>query len=70
MYQLMTDQNMWIGLLLFIIIIIITECHKQHLVQGLQGCTHGDTQRFNHAQSLKRASEQFTLRKIASDSDD
>jgi len=45
---------------IIIIIIIITECHKQHLVQGLQGCTHGDTQRFSHAQSLKRASEQFS----------
>ena len=54
-------------LLCFFIIIIITECHKQHLVQGLQGCTHGDTQRFNHAQSLKRASEQFTLQPPAED---
>jgi len=54
-----------VGLLL--LLLFITECHKQHLVQGLQGCTHGDTQRFNHAQSLKRASEQFTLQPPAED---
>jgi len=59
----------FVFIIIIIIIIIITECHKQHLVQGLQGCTHGDTQR-SHWNERLNSSLLSRRRKIASDSDD